>query len=67
MSTEKRGFALMSRERNREIARKGGRAAQKAGVAHRWDTKSAAEAGRKGGLAPHRVRGGQVARQEKRA
>jgi uncharacterized protein len=45
----KRGFAAMDRERQREIAREGGKAAHRQGVAHRWTSEEAREAGRKGG------------------
>lgn len=47
--TSRRGFASMDRERQREIARKGGRAAHKQGVAHQWSSEEARAAGRKGG------------------
>ena len=47
----KRGFASMAPERQRIIASKGGRAAQEKGVAYRWDSEQAIEAGRKGGKA----------------
>jgi uncharacterized protein len=40
---ERRGFASMSPEKQREIASKGGRAAHEKGTAHEWT------AGRKGG------------------
>ena len=33
---ERRGFASMSREKQREIASKGGRAAHEKGTAHEW-------------------------------
>lgn len=46
-----RGFAAMSPEKQREIARKGGRAAHELGVAHQWSPEEAREAGRKGGQA----------------
>src|SRR5215468_7700483 len=46
-----RGFAAMDRTRQKEIARKGGRAAHARGTAHRFDTDEAREAGRKGGAA----------------
>jgi general stress protein YciG len=49
--TSRRGFASMSKEKQREIASMGGRAAQEAGVAHRWTPEAAREAGRKGGIA----------------
>jgi len=45
----KRGFASMDRERQREIAAKGGRAAHAKGTAHVWSASEAREAGRKGG------------------
>lgn len=47
--TSRRGFASMDRERQREIARKGGRAAHEQGVAHQWSSEEARVAGRKGG------------------
>lgn len=46
----KRGFATMEKWKLRELARKGGLAAQAKGVAHRWTSEEAKEAGRKGGL-----------------
>jgi general stress protein YciG len=48
-----RGFARMDPEKQREIARAGGRAAHASGHAHEWDSTQAAIAGRKGGLAAH--------------
>lgn len=47
----KRGFAGMTKEKQREIAAKGGRAAHKQGTAHEWDSEAARIAGRKGGMA----------------
>lgn len=44
-----RGFASMSPERQREIARKGGKAAHQKGTAHEFTPQEAREAGRKGG------------------
>ena len=44
-----RGFASMDRERQREIARKGGRAAHQKGTAHEFTSEEARVAGRKGG------------------
>ena len=44
-----RGFAAMDQEKQREIARKGGRAAHEQGVAHEWSSQEAREAGKKGG------------------
>ena len=46
-----RGFAAMSAERQREIARRGGKAAHARGTAHEFSCDEAREAGRKGGLA----------------
>ena len=54
MATEDRGFASMDRNKQREIASKGGRAAHKNGAAHEWTREEAQAAGRKGGLARHR-------------
>ena len=45
----RRGFAAMSPERQREIAKLGGAAAHARGVAHRFDPDEARAAGRKGG------------------
>lgn len=51
MSNEKkkRGFAALSPERRRELARIGGQRAQASGKAHRWTSAEAQEAGQKGG------------------
>jgi general stress protein YciG len=46
---ERRGFASMSAEKQREIASKGGRAAHLKGTAHEWTSEEARKAGRKGG------------------
>ena len=46
---ERRGFASMSPEKQREIASKGGRAVHQKGTAHEWTTAEARSAGRKGG------------------
>lgn len=54
MGKENRGFATMDRSVQREIARKGGRAAHQKGTAHEWSSEEAREAGRKGGMASHR-------------
>ncbi len=54
MAIEDRGFASMDRNRQREIASKGGRAAHKKGAAHEWTREEAQAAGRKGGLARHK-------------
>jgi general stress protein YciG len=54
---ERRGFASMSPEKQREIASKGGRAAHQKGTAHRWSSDEARAAGRKGGLISRGGRG----------
>ena len=54
VATQDRGFASMDREKQREIASKGGRAAHQKGTAHEWTPAEAREAGRKGGIASHR-------------
>ena len=46
---ERRGFASMSADKQREIASKGGRAAHEKGTAHEWTPDEARQAGRKGG------------------
>jgi uncharacterized protein len=56
VAKEDRGFASMDREKQREIARKGGKAAHEKGAAHEWTSEEAREAGRKGGMASHRRR-----------
>ena len=56
MATQDRGFASMNREKQREIASKGGKAAHAKGTAHEWSPSEAREAGRKGGIASHRQR-----------
>jgi hypothetical protein len=54
---ERRGFASMSPEKQREIASKGGRAAHQKGTAHEWTTDEARSAGRKGGQVSRGGRG----------
>ncbi len=54
---ERRGFASMSPEKQREIASKGGRAAHTKGTAHEWTSEEARAAGRKGGRASRGGRG----------
>ena len=46
-----RGFAAMDREKQRQIASQGGRAAHQQGTAHQWSSEEARAAGRKGGQA----------------
>jgi uncharacterized protein len=54
---ERRGFASMSPEKQREIASKGGRAAHLKGTAHEWTSEEARSAGRKGGMISRGGRG----------
>lgn len=54
---ERRGFASMSPEKQREIASKGGRAAHMKGTAHEWTSEEARHAGRKGGIISRGGRG----------
>lgn len=49
----KRGFAAMDQDKQRGIARQGGRAAHESGRAHEFSTEEAREAGRKGGQIAH--------------
>ena len=58
---ERRGFASMSPEKQREIASKGGRAAHEKGTAHEWTPDEARSAGRKGGQISRGGRGRLVA------
>jgi len=43
----------MDQEKQREIARRGGRAAHEQGTAHEWTSDEARVAGRKGGSSSH--------------
>ena len=45
--TKRRGFASMTKERRKEIATLGGKAAWKHGTAHKWTPEEAQAAGRK--------------------
>ena len=54
---ERRGFASMSAEKQREFASKGGRAAHEKGTAHEWTADEARNAGRKGGQVSRGGRG----------
>jgi len=49
VNTSTRGFASMDPERQRQIAREGGRAAHMKGTAHEFTSEEARNAGRKGG------------------
>ena len=50
---DRRGFAGMDPEKQREIASKGGKAAHEKGTAHEVDSQEAQRAGSKGGKAVH--------------
>ena len=54
---QRRGFASMQLEKQREIASKGGRAAHVKGTAHEWTPDEARSAGRKGAQASRDGRG----------
>jgi uncharacterized protein len=54
---QRRGFASMPAEKQREIASKGGRAAHVKGTAHEWTPDEARSAGRKGAQASRDGRG----------
>lgn len=54
MAMADRGFASMDKEKQRAIARKGGKAAHQKGTAHEWTSDEARLAGRKGGQATGR-------------
>ena len=58
MSIKDRGFASMDRNKQREIASQGGKAAHRKGTAHEWNSAEAQVAGRKGGAAIHLVKPG---------
>jgi len=52
----RRGFGAMAPEAQKEIARKGGKSAHRAGRAHEFTTEEARAAGKKGGHAVSRDR-----------
>ena len=54
MGIQNRGFASMDRQRQRQIASKGGKAAHESGTAHEWSSDEAREAGKKGARAARR-------------
>ncbi len=53
-NSDKRGFASMDPEKQREIASQGGKSAHANGNAHEWDSDEARAAGREGGKASHK-------------
>jgi general stress protein YciG len=54
---QRRGFASMAPEKQREIASKGGKTAHEKGTAHEWTSEAAKAAGRKGGQVSRGGRG----------
>jgi general stress protein YciG len=56
--TSNRGFASMDKDRQREIASEGGKAAHQSGNANEFTSEEAREAGRKGGQASGGNQGG---------
>jgi len=56
LNTSTRGFASMDPERQRQIAREGGKAAHIKGTAHEFNSEEARNAGRKGGESVSRDR-----------
>lgn len=57
---QRRGFAAMDPAKQRAIASKGGKASHEQGTGHEWNSQTAREAGRKGGMASHGGRGKQI-------
>ena len=53
MKPQPRGFASMDPGKQKEIARKGGKAAHEKGTAHEFTPEEAKTAGRKGGKRSH--------------
>ncbi|GAC1705387.1 MAG: hypothetical protein NVS9B7_10570 [Flavisolibacter sp.] len=47
---QNRGFAAMDKEKQKEIASKGGKRAHELGTAHQWNVEEARAAGKKGGV-----------------
>ena len=58
-----RGFAAMDPKLVSELAKRGGKAAHRAGTAHQFTSEEARVAGRKGGMATHAKRRAKVASQ----
>ena len=54
----KRGFSSMDKQKQKEIASKGGKAAHQKGTAHEFTSEEARIAGRKGGAASRARRAG---------
>jgi uncharacterized protein len=61
MSIHDRGFASMSKERQLELASRGGKAVHQRGTAHEWTTEEAHDAARKAALARAQKRDGKHA------
>ncbi len=56
-----RGFAAMDPKLVSELAKRGGKAAHRAGTAHQFTSEEARVAGRKGGMATHAKRRAKIA------
>ena len=54
---QRRGFAIMSPAKQKEIAAKGGKASHERGTGHEWTSEEARVAGSKGGVASRGGRG----------
>jgi len=54
---QRRGFAAMSADKQREIASMGGKASHAKGTGYEWNSESARAAGIKGGMASHKGSG----------
>ncbi len=51
---QRKGLAMVSIERRKEISRAGGKAAHALGTAHKWDSEEASKAGKIGGTISRR-------------
>ena len=58
MSEKKRGFALLTPEKRREIASRGGKASHAKGTAHEFTSEEAKVEGSKGGKRAHELGNG---------
>jgi general stress protein YciG len=56
MSTKRGGFHNLTPEERQAVSRKGGKAVQRKGNGHKWNEKTAAAAGSKGGTESARRR-----------
>lgn len=63
----KQGFGNMDPEKQRELARRGGKAAHAKGTAHEWNSEEARRAGRIGGIVSRGGRGRVLDQQQEEA